>query len=170
MNDIIAVAAVLFPIVMNRFLGWDIPTDPDSIISFILLGLGAYFVYLLAKSIYKTLKFTEKFAKEKAPKIEREDKPKKDKTYNEDKEDKRENNKQKKELEERERELSRREQELRWKSSIAAEKKRKDWTKEYHTLEETKQAAKPSHKEKGRPAIIEPLPVIEHKRKKKRKD
>ena len=140
--------------------------DTDSIISFILLGLGVYFVYLVAKSVYKALKFTEKFAKEKIPKIES---PKKEKPEREEKEDKKENKKREKELEKREKELSKREQEVRWASAVQKNKGKKDWTREYHTLEDSKVKTKDEDTIDVSRSPITPLPVIEHKEKKKRK-
>src|SRR3989338_580932 len=78
----IAVASILFPIVMNSFFGFNIPTDTDSIVSFILLGLGLYFIYMLGKSVYKVLKLGEGVAKKVVPKIEHEKKGKKEKHDN----------------------------------------------------------------------------------------
>ncbi|MBI4174463.1 MAG: hypothetical protein HY517_02360 [Candidatus Aenigmarchaeota archaeon] len=154
---IIAFAAVLFPIVMNRFFGYDIPMDPDSIVSFILLGLGVYFVYLIAKAIYSMLKLAERFAKEKVPKIERPAKEKEEKEEKTGKKDK----KREKELEEKERELEKREQELRWKEKIES-KKRRDWTKEYHVLEDKEQKKKAGEEKEINvsKSYVTPLPVI----------
>lgn len=179
---IIAVAAVMFPIVMNRFFGYDIPMDPDSIVSFILLGLGIYFVYLLARSIYHILKFTERFAKDKAEKIPKIESGKKEKDDKEEKPEKRDKEKER-ELKEREKELTKREQELKWKEKIES-KKRKDWTKEYHTLE-NKESGNRDDEEKEinvsrNRSHVTPLPVIgeddeeealkKTRKKKKRKD
>ena len=52
--------SLLFPVVMNKFLGFDIPTDINTLVSFMLLGVGAYFLYLVASSIYKALGIAEK--------------------------------------------------------------------------------------------------------------
>lgn len=172
MNGIwIAVASVLFPIVMNRLFGFDIPTDADSLISFLLLGLGMYFVYLVGKSVHKILGLTERIAKKTMPKREKSKEEKKER--GEEQDNKKEERRQKeKELEEREMELRKKEQEIQWKSAIHESKKRHDWTKEYASLEEPKTKAekeKPKADAKERPAIIEPLPIIEHREKKKKK-
>lgn len=58
----ISLAAVLFPIAMNKLFGFAVPTDANSIIFYLTIGLGAYFVYLLARAVYATLSITEKIA------------------------------------------------------------------------------------------------------------
>src|SRR3989338_5057777 len=58
----ITVAAVIFPIIANKILNMPVPIDADSIIFFITIGIGGYFVFLLASSIYKMLTFAEKEA------------------------------------------------------------------------------------------------------------
>lgn len=57
---IVVVASVLFPIVANRFLGLTVPTDLNSLISFVSLGIGLYLIYLLARGIYGALGIAEK--------------------------------------------------------------------------------------------------------------
>jgi hypothetical protein len=57
---IIAVASMIFPVVLNVFLGFDIPLDSDTILSFLFMGLGFYFLYLVAKSLYSLFKIAEK--------------------------------------------------------------------------------------------------------------
>lgn len=166
---VIAAVSLLFPVVMNRFFGFDIPIDSDSLISFVMLGVGVYFVYLVAKSVYKVLGMTERAGKKYLP--NKKEKPKKEeKERDDDGEDKKYKGMEK-ELKEREKELAKREHEVQWKSKLQRETKRRDWTKEYAELEEKPQKRLPekeSHK-KSTPSIIEPLPVIEHKKKKKRK-
>src|SRR3989338_10755295 len=169
---VIGAVSLLFPVVMNRFFGFDIPIDSDSLISFVLLGIGVYFVYLVAKSLYKVLGIAERAGKKYMP----ERKQKREEPEREPEE--RAGNKYKemeKELKGREKELAKKEHEIQWKSKLqrsgdaarpAAQNKRKDWTKEYASLEEAK---RPEKEVKTRPAIIEPLPVIEHKKKKKGK-
>jgi hypothetical protein len=62
--------SLLFPIVMNRFFGFDIPVDMNSLISFMMIGVGLYFIYVLGSSIYKILGTAEKlFAKVPKPSI-----------------------------------------------------------------------------------------------------
>lgn len=60
---IIIIAALLFPIVANTFLGLPVPTDANSLISFVLLGLSLYLIYLFGKAVYKILGLVEKSAK-----------------------------------------------------------------------------------------------------------
>lgn len=153
----IAVASILFPVVMNSFFGFNIPTDTDSIVSFILLGLGLYFIYMLGKSVYKVLKLGESVAKKVVPKVERDKKKKDDK---DDKEDKEEysHSERKKELDKREKELRKQEQEVRFRSAIGAGKSKPKGYDENEYVD-LKDAPKKSH--------VEPLPVIDHKKKKK---
>lgn len=58
----ISLAAVLFPIAMNRLLGFSIPVDANSIIFYLTIGLGAYFLYLFARAVHTTLGIAEKIA------------------------------------------------------------------------------------------------------------
>lgn len=151
----ITIAAIVFPVVMNRFFGFDIPIDRDSIFSFILLGLSIYFVFLIGKSIYKVLGMAEKAAKKvPLPHVERKAKEKGEKEEPDKRDKKRE-----KELEEREKELQKKEQQIRFASAIQ-KKKPKNWEKDYAELEEVKEKPRSSH--------VTPLPVIEHKKKKKK--
>ena len=163
----IAVASILFPIVMNSFFGFNIPTDTDSIVSFILLGLGLYFIYMLGKSVYKVLKLGEGVAKRVVPKIES-GKKKDDKQDNK-KDDDDEYEEREKELDKREKELRQQEKEVRWKSAIGAShskatgKKPKNEDDDYVELKDTESKPKKS-------SHVEPLPVIEHKKKKRKQD
>lgn len=59
---LIAVAAVLFPIVMNAVFGLPLSIDGTSIIFYMTVGLGAYFLYLFSKAVYVTLGVAEKAA------------------------------------------------------------------------------------------------------------
>ena len=59
--------SLLFPVVMNRLLGFDIPMDPDTLLTFMIVGVGIYFVYVLATSVYKILGIAQK-AVAKVPK------------------------------------------------------------------------------------------------------
>ena len=62
--------SLLFPVVMNKFLGFAIPTDINTLMSFMILGVGAYFLYLVASSIYKALGIAEKaFARVPKPNV-----------------------------------------------------------------------------------------------------
>ncbi len=68
MNAIyIIVAAVLFPIIGSRVLGLSVPADANAITSFIVLGLIAYFGYLVIKSAYTIVKYGKKAAKKVIP-------------------------------------------------------------------------------------------------------
>lgn len=153
----IVIAAILFPVVMNRFLGFDIPIDRDSMFSFILLGLSVYFVYLIGKSIYKVLGMAEKAAK-KVPVPHGE---KKVKEKEEKKEPDKRDKKKEKELEEREKDLQKKEQQIRFASAIQKKRRPGSWEKDYAELE-VKEKPKNSH--------ITPLSIIEHKKKKKREE
>ena len=72
---IIIIASVLFPIVGSKFLGLPIPTDGETIFSFIFLGLLLYFLYILGSAVYKGLSYLERGSK-RLPKIEKPEKPK----------------------------------------------------------------------------------------------
>src|SRR3990167_7763436 len=99
---VIGAVSLLFPVVMNRFFGFDIPIDSDSLISFVLLGIGVYFVYLVAKSLYKVLGMAERAGKKYMPERKKREEPEREP------EEKRDNKKYKemeKELKEREKEL-----------------------------------------------------------------
>lgn len=55
----IIVAAVLLPLAANKFLGFPVPADADSLLFYIALGIGGYFVFLLASSVYRILDIAE---------------------------------------------------------------------------------------------------------------
>ncbi len=59
---LIAVAAVLFPILMNVIFDLPLSIDGSSIIFYMTVGLGTYFLYLFARAIYVTLGIAEKAA------------------------------------------------------------------------------------------------------------
>jgi len=78
MNAIwIVVAAVLFPIIASRVFNMPIPSDADTIMTFVVIGLGAYFVYLIGSSVYTILKYGERIGKKVVPdfKSKKSDKP-----------------------------------------------------------------------------------------------
>ena len=158
----ISVAAILFPILMNKFLGFDIPIDRDSLISFILLGLAIYFIYLVGKSIYRVLRVTEGAAKKVIPKMEKREK--KQKISKDDDDDVEDDLKEReKDVKKKEKDLRKQEQEIRWRSALEASKAKNKANKDddYVTISD-----KPEPKKKS--SHVEPLPVIEHKKKKKK--
>jgi hypothetical protein len=59
---IVSAASAAFPLVL-RFLGFSIPFNLDTILFFLILGLGLYMFYLLGKIIYSALGIVEKSAK-----------------------------------------------------------------------------------------------------------
>lgn len=59
----IGLASAAFPFVMNFVFGIKLPISIESILSFIILGLGLYFIYILGKIIYTALGLAEKTAK-----------------------------------------------------------------------------------------------------------
>ncbi|MCX6815464.1 MAG: hypothetical protein NT120_01250 [Candidatus Aenigmarchaeota archaeon] len=81
---IIAAAAVLFPIFANRFLGLPIPMDGETIVSFVVAGIGCYFIYLVVKSAYVLMKKGGSVAKKVMPDIKFQGKKeeKKEQNYN----------------------------------------------------------------------------------------
>ncbi len=60
---IIVIAAVLFPIFMNKIFDVPFAIDADSILFYVMIGLGAYFIYILAKTVYFALTALEKVGK-----------------------------------------------------------------------------------------------------------
>ena len=58
----IAITSAIFPLVLN-FLGFSIPLSIDTILFFVTVGLGLYFIYIVGKIIYTMLGFVEKSAK-----------------------------------------------------------------------------------------------------------
>jgi len=60
----IAAAAVLAPIILNRIFSLPMAIDTDSLIFYMMLGLGAYMIYLLGKAVYILLGMAEKFGKD----------------------------------------------------------------------------------------------------------
>ncbi len=155
----ISVAAILFPIIMNRFFGFDIPIDRDSLISFILLGLAIYFIYLIGKSIYGMIKVTGGAAKKVMPKMEKREK----KERKEDKYEGEDLKEREKDLKKREKELKKQEREMRWKAALEANKAKgkTHGDKDYVVIKDSEKLA-------SRKSHVEPLPVIEHKKKKKK--
>ena len=59
---ILSVASALFPVALS-FLGFPILLSLDTILFFLVLGLGLYFIYILGKIIYTMLGVVEKSAK-----------------------------------------------------------------------------------------------------------
>lgn len=58
----IGAASVLFPVVANKVFGWP-AVDANSILFFMALGLGAYFIYLFAASVHRILSVAETSAR-----------------------------------------------------------------------------------------------------------
>ena len=59
----IGLASAAFPFIMNIVFKMSIPTNLNTIIFFVTLGLGMYFIYILGKIIYTMLGVAEKGAK-----------------------------------------------------------------------------------------------------------
>ncbi len=59
---IVSAASAAFPLVL-RFLGFSVPLNIDTILFFLIIGLGLYMFYLLGKIIYSALGIVEKSAK-----------------------------------------------------------------------------------------------------------
>ncbi len=68
---IIVVASVLFPVLSNKFLGLPVPIDGETIVSFAIIGLAMYFLYILGSVVYKALSLFERGAKQKLPSMEK---------------------------------------------------------------------------------------------------
>lgn len=59
----IALASAAFPFVLNMLIGMSLPINLNTIILFVTIGIGMYFIYLLGKIIYTMLSVAEKGAK-----------------------------------------------------------------------------------------------------------
>ncbi len=55
----VVIASLAFPFVMN-FLGWNIPLTLDTLVSFVIIGLSGFFVFMLVKGVYHILSIGEK--------------------------------------------------------------------------------------------------------------
>ena len=156
--------SLLFPVVMNKFLGFDIPTDINPLVSFMLLGVGAYFLYLVASSIYKALGIAEKaFNKIPKPKVSL---PKGDGESRDDRKIReRELKLAEREMKLKEKEAKRNEKHANWMSRIeeSKEPKRKAKRDEYVELKDTDD--KPRKKN-----FAEPVKEIKHKKAKEEDD
>jgi len=126
----IAVAAVLFPLVANRFLGLAVPVDVDSIIFFIVVGEAAYLIYVAAKFFRF---FSRLGGRKPARKPVKEHQKKADK-----------NNK----------------------LIYEGEPRKKEFYKDYVVLEDDNKEKTGKRKEK--PAVVEELPEIKHRKKHKK--
>ncbi|MBI2075901.1 MAG: hypothetical protein HYT72_01475 [Candidatus Aenigmarchaeota archaeon] len=58
----IAIASAIFPFAM-RFLGLDFSTDLNSVLFYVALGIGLYFVYMLGRIVYVILGLAGKSSK-----------------------------------------------------------------------------------------------------------
>ena len=54
---IIAVLGGAFPLIMDRFFGYDIPITVQNIIWFALFAVGLYFIFAAARLLYKVIRF-----------------------------------------------------------------------------------------------------------------
>ena len=71
---LISVAAVLFPILGSRLLGLPIPTDTHTLLLFVMGGIGAYFIYLIAQELAKVLKGASRVTRQIIPKRKKHEK------------------------------------------------------------------------------------------------
>ena|SRR3989338_2527037 len=51
----VGIASAIFPIAANKIMGMAIPLTLDSVQSFIVIGLGLYFIYMFGKTVYKAV-------------------------------------------------------------------------------------------------------------------
>ena len=59
----IGFASAIFPVVMNLVFNFRIPLNINTILFFVVFGIGLYFFYILGKIIYTALGLAEKSAK-----------------------------------------------------------------------------------------------------------
>lgn len=156
---IIGVASMIFPVVLNVFLGFDIPIDSETIMSFLFIGLGTYFLYLVAKSIYSMFKIAEKVGKAAtAPlrSMKKREKKKFEKKVKEhmEKED---------EEEEEEREVYRPTKPI----VLGRKEKDKSYYDDYAELEDPDSGKRTRKKDENDKNFAEPLPEIKHRKRKR---
>ena len=65
---IISIACLIFPILVNRFLDLSLPTDLNSMIGYVTLGLAAYVIYTVLKTGYGILRIGSKILPKGGPK------------------------------------------------------------------------------------------------------
>lgn len=163
--------SLLFPIVMNRLLGFDIPMDPDTLLSFMLVGVGVYFIYVLASSIYKVLGIAEKvIAKVPKPSISI---PKGEKeTAKEGRKEiqlrERELKLQEREMKLKEKAAARNEKHGKWMARVEESKAPKRKTKDIRADEYVE--IKDSEEKPKKKSFAEPMKEIKHKSKKDEDD
>lgn len=70
----IVLASAAFPVVLNVFFAFQLPLNLETVLFFIMIGIGLYFVYMVGKIIYSLLSLAEKSAKVVIPSRKKEEK------------------------------------------------------------------------------------------------
>ncbi len=52
----VGIASAIFPVVANKFFGMAIPLNVGTLTSFVMLGLGLYFIFMFGKTVHTVLK------------------------------------------------------------------------------------------------------------------
>ncbi len=99
----ISIASAAFPFVLG-FMGYSVPLNIDTIIFFIIMGIGLYFIYIFARIVYTALGIIEKGAKIVAFPVTQHSKSRKEKTQKKMEEFIKEREQQQKEMEKLEKE------------------------------------------------------------------
>ncbi|MBI2580108.1 MAG: hypothetical protein HYW27_04370 [Candidatus Aenigmarchaeota archaeon] len=56
----VGVASAIFPIAASKLFGLNVPLTLDTLISFVSLGLGLYFILMFGKTVHRVLSITNK--------------------------------------------------------------------------------------------------------------
>ncbi|MDI6721572.1 MAG: hypothetical protein QMD85_04220 [Candidatus Aenigmarchaeota archaeon] len=58
----VSIASGIFPVVANKVFGMEVPLTIETLLEFVLLGLGLYFIFMFGKTIHKILSVIDKSA------------------------------------------------------------------------------------------------------------
>ena len=56
----VGIASAVFPIAANKLFGIPIPLNIETLVSFVLLGVGLYFIYMFGRTVYRVLSIAGK--------------------------------------------------------------------------------------------------------------
>ncbi|MBI2173257.1 MAG: hypothetical protein HYT73_03560, partial [Candidatus Aenigmarchaeota archaeon] len=56
----VGIASAVFPIAANKLFGIPIPLNIETLVSYVLLGLGLYFIYMFGRTVYRVLSIAGK--------------------------------------------------------------------------------------------------------------
>ena len=75
----VGIASAIFPVAANKLMGMAIPLNIGTLTSFVMLGLGLYFIFMFGKTVHTVLSVTGKMVswpfRGSKPKYAKENKP-----------------------------------------------------------------------------------------------